>query len=187
MASAIINEKSDDLKNSWVELSCDEHAKEGVEAGNINLTVTCTDSMEKLLFDAQRESATPSRPNSNESSHRGSPKSPASPSTEWPNEEWRSKQDLDTDLVWDWSSRPEVQQSFDKLREKFRHSGSKLSNIPVCSRNAPVTKKTQLFSWANLPNLFLTHACTFFLGAAVVFIYLRKYYGLNGIVQVALD
>ncbi|BFZ01347.1 hypothetical protein BsWGS_04386 [Bradybaena similaris] len=143
--------------------------------------------MEKLLIDAQRESNTPSRPNSNESSHKGSPKCPASPSNEWPNDEWRTKQDLGTDLIWDWSSRPEVQQSIVKLSEKCRNPGSKLSHVPVCVRNVQVTKKTKLFSWTNLPTLFLTHACTFFLGTAVVFIYLRRYYSLNGIAQVALD
>ncbi|KAH9500105.1 BCL2/adenovirus E1B 19 kDa protein-interacting protein 3 [Bulinus truncatus] len=149
--------------------------------------VTCISAMEKLLIDAQRESRTPSRPNSKDSSYRGSPNVPASPITEWPNEDWKPKQDPNTDWIWDWSSRPELQQSLDNLREKFRHPGSKVGYTPLSVRNTKVMKKARLFSWANLPTLLFTHACTFFLGAAAMFIYLKKYYNLTTIAQIALD
>ncbi|BFY98229.1 hypothetical protein BsWGS_01269 [Bradybaena similaris] len=191
MATAQKPEKTQDLIDSWVELHYDQTSKVGVEivaeSSSTDPAVFYTGSMEKLLIDAQRESATPSRPNSQQSSHRSSPKSPASPNSEWSNEEWHLKQDPGTDWIWDWSSRPELQQSFDNLSEKFRHPGSKVNRTPLSVRNTQVMKKTRLFSWANLPTLLLTHACTFFLGAAAVFLYFKKYCSFSGIAHVALD
>uniref|UniRef100_A0A0B7AQG1 BCL2/adenovirus E1B 19 kDa protein-interacting protein 3 n=1 Tax=Arion vulgaris TaxID=1028688 RepID=A0A0B7AQG1_9EUPU len=191
MASTQRSEKSEDLNDSWVELHCDMHGKVGSdtlpESSSTDPAVSYTDSMEKLLMDAQRESATPSRPNSNESSIRGSPKIPASPNSEWSNEEWRTKQDPGTDWIWDWSSRPELQNSFDNLSEKFRHPGSKVSRTPLSVRNTQVMKKTRLFSWANIRTLLFTHACTFVLGAAAVFLYFKRYCSFPSIAHVALD
>uniref|UniRef100_A0A0B7BP30 BCL2/adenovirus E1B 19 kDa protein-interacting protein 3 n=1 Tax=Arion vulgaris TaxID=1028688 RepID=A0A0B7BP30_9EUPU len=184
-------EKSENLIDSWVELSCDQHGnveKDTVpELSNIGLAVSYISSMEKLLIDAQRESATTSMLNSNKTSHQGSPKSPASPNNEWSSEEWRSTQNPGTDWIWDWSSRPEVQQSFDNLSDRFRHPGRKVCCTPFTAPNSHVLKRTQLFSWANLPTLLFTHACTFVLGAAAVFIYFKKYCSFSGIAHIALD
>ncbi|XP_059159386.1 BCL2/adenovirus E1B 19 kDa protein-interacting protein 3-like [Physella acuta] len=186
MASTQRPDRGDDLNDSWVELHyAQQQSTQGYS--NMNPEVCYGSSMEKLLIDAQRESRTPSRPNSKENSYRGSPKSPASPNTEWSSEEWRTKQDPGTDWIWDWSSRPELQQSFETMSEKFRHPGSKYSRTPLSVRNTQVMKKTRIFSWANLPTLILTHACTFFLGAAAVFIYFKKYCNFASIAQVALD
>lgn len=62
------------ISDSWVELHYDQTSKVGVEivaeSSSTDPAVFYTGSMEKLLIDAQRESATPSRPNSQQSSHR---------------------------------------------------------------------------------------------------------------------
>ncbi|GFS13069.1 histone-lysine N-methyltransferase SETMAR [Elysia marginata] len=185
MASAARpDQKADDLNDSWVELHYQssplKSAGQPVETMSSSTDPVCdiitpqlplscsTGSMERLLIDAQRESRTPSRPNSNQSSQGGSPKSPSSPNSEWSNDDWRSKQDPGTEWMWDWSSRPEVQQSVDSMCEKFRHPGSLGSkrHSPLSVRNTKVMSKTGVFSLANLPTLLLTHACTFFLGAA---------------------
>ncbi|CAL1547006.1 unnamed protein product [Lymnaea stagnalis] len=191
MASTQRPDRTDDLNDSWVELHYVQQEKGTqfvmAESSSIDPELSYPSSMEKLLIDAQRESRTPSRPASKESSHRGSPKSPASPSGEWSGEEWRSKQDPGTDWIWDWSSRPELQQSFETMSEKFRHPGSKFGRTPLSVRNTQVMKKTRLLSWANLPTLLFTHACTFFLGAAAVFIYFKKYCNLATLAQVSLD
>ncbi|GFO40847.1 Bcl2/adenovirus e1b 19 kda protein-interacting protein 3 [Plakobranchus ocellatus] len=205
MASAPRPEqRGDDLNDSWVELHYQASPLKSSQAGEIassstdpshdvlnsDLPISCsTGSMERLLIDAQRESRTPSRPNSNQSSQGGSPKSPASPNSEWSNEEWRSKQDPGTEWMWDWSSRPEMQQSLDSMCEKFRHPGSVggKRHTPMSVRNSKVMNKTRIFSLANLPTLLLTHACTFFLGAAAVIIYFKKYCNISAIAQASLD
>uniref|UniRef100_A0A182YU55 BCL2/adenovirus E1B 19 kDa protein-interacting protein 3 n=1 Tax=Biomphalaria glabrata TaxID=6526 RepID=A0A182YU55_BIOGL len=192
MASTQRPDRSDDLNDSWVELHyVNQDRYQPMESSASTSTdpvvATYMSTMEKLLIDAQRESRTPSRPNSKESSYRGSPNGPASPNTEWTNQDWKPKQEPNTDWIWDWSSRPELQQSFDNLSEKFRHPGSKVGHTPLSVRNTQVMKKTRLFSWANLPTLLLTHACTFFLGAAAVFIYFKKFCNLTTIAQITLD
>ncbi|XP_005091816.1 BCL2/adenovirus E1B 19 kDa protein-interacting protein 3 [Aplysia californica] len=191
MASTQRPEHSEDLIDSWVELHYSNqpmNPPDVIEASSSSADpqVSYTGSIEKLLIDAQRESRTPSRPQSKESSVGGSPKSPPSPSGEWPSEEWKSKQDPGTDWIWDWSSRPEALQSFENWNERFRHPGSK--GRPALSvRNTNVMKKTRLFSLANLPTLILTHACTFFLGAAAVLLYMKKYCNLPAIAHATLD
>lgn len=191
------------MNDSWVELhyqssplksgqTVDVMSSSTDPANDITpqLPLSCsTGSMERLLIDAQRESRTPSRPNSNQSSQGGSPKSPSSPNSEWSNDDWRSKQDPGTEWMWDWSSRPEVQQSIDSMCEKFRHPssvGSKRHSL-LSVRNTRVMSKTRLFSLANLPTLLLTHACTFFLGAAAVIIYFKKYCNISAIAHASLD
>jgi len=194
--------KSEDL-DSWVELHYSSppstpmvfshsspsppinHSLDGAE---IHINDTGPSLMEKLLMDAQRESRTPSRtpslgpsrvtstPGSKASSLAGSPKSPPSP-TPSPAPEWaseRSKEEIGSDWIWDWSSRPDAQQSFENWPERFRHPGHKGRSV-LSVRNSIVMKKTRLFSWTNLPTLLFTHAATFFLGAAAVLIYVKKY------------
>ncbi|KAK3724295.1 hypothetical protein RRG08_043292 [Elysia crispata] len=202
-SSARPDQRTDDLNDSWVELHYQSSPLKSGQPVEIlssstdpsydvcpALPISCsTGSMERLLIDAQRESRTPSRPNSNQSSQGGSPKSPSSPNSEWSNEEWRSKQDPGTEWMWDWSSRPEVHQSVDSMYEKFRHPSSLGSkrHSPLSVRNTKAMSKTRLFSLANLPTLLLTHACTFFLGAAAVIIYFKKYCNISAIAQASLD
>jgi len=172
--------------------------------------------MEKLLMDAQRESRNPScaqsreqscnvsrvqsrdpstnvsrttsRPHSKASSLGGSsPKSPPSPTSsphpEW-SAEWRSREP-GTEWIWDWSSRPEIVQSFENIEDRFRHPMKKKRPI-LSMRNSDILRKSSIFSWANLPTLLFTHAASFFFGAAVVIIYVKKYCSLPAITPASL-
>lgn len=174
MASSQRPEQEGDLNDSWVELQFQQNAAASSTEPTIETPQASiyNGNLEKLLIEAQRESRTPSHANSKESSARGSPKSPHSPS-EWASADWRTKQDPGTDWIWDWSSGPEVQPQSD-WNGKFRHPGSKPRRTPLSIRKSPVLK-SGIFRLENLPTLLLTHACTFFLGAAVMFMYLKKY------------
>jgi len=162
----------DELHESWVNLEPQQNPESGSDPVIETPVSINNGALEKMLIEAQRESRTPSFANSKESSARGSPKSPHSPNSEWAPADWRTKQDVGTDWIWDWSSGPEIKPSSD-WNEKFRHPGGKPRRTVPNTRKAPVVK-TGLFSFENLPSLLLTHACTFFLGAAVMFIYLKK-------------
>ncbi|PVD30193.1 hypothetical protein C0Q70_09455 [Pomacea canaliculata] len=168
---------------SWVELqTATPPAEPTIETPHPSIY---NGSLEKLLIEAQRESRTPSHANSKESSARGSPKSPHSPNSEWSTGDWKTKEDPGTDWIWDWSSGPEVQPQGD-WNGKFRHPISKPRRTPLSIRKSPVMK-TNIFHLENLSTLLLTHACTFFLGAAVMFIYLKKYCNLAAVVPSSLD
>ncbi|XP_071089608.1 BCL2/adenovirus E1B 19 kDa protein-interacting protein 3-like [Haliotis cracherodii] len=180
MASTQRPDQSEDLNDSWVELQ-----NQAMAAGEPVPSVY-NGNLEKLLIEAQRESRTPSRPNSKESSARGSPKSPHSPNSEWAASDWRSRtEDPGTDWIWDWSSRPEVMQPGD-WNGKFRHPTAKPRRHIMSMRNTKVMKKG-VFNLENLPTLLLTHAATFFLGAAVMFMYIKKYCNLAVIAPPTMD
>ncbi|XP_041369329.1 BCL2/adenovirus E1B 19 kDa protein-interacting protein 3-like isoform X2 [Gigantopelta aegis] len=183
MASIERRQQGEDLNDSWIELQnsspsqtqlTDPAALHSVYNGNL----------EKLLIEAQRESRTPSRPNSKESSTRGSPKSPHSPNNEWAGE-WRSRQDPGTDWIWDWSSRPEVMPPGD-WNGKFRHPMTKPRQHPLSVRHTNALRRA-VFTLENLPTLLLTHAATFVLGAAVMFLFAKKYWNMAAISAPAVD
>ncbi|KAK7110926.1 BCL2/adenovirus E1B 19 kDa protein-interacting protein 3-like [Littorina saxatilis] len=175
-----------DLNDSWVELQIQQHAGAGTEPTiETPHPSIYNGNLEKLLIEAQRESRTPSHANSKESSARGSPKSPHSPNTEWATGDWRTRQDPGTDWIWDWSSGPEVQPTGD-WSEKFRHPAGKSRRLPLSVPKAPANK-SGIFRLENLPTLLLTHAATFFLGAAFMFMYLKKYCHWTVAVPSALD
>lgn len=142
-------------------------------------------SLEKLLIDAQHESCAASRTNSKEPSAGGSPRSSHSPSTEWSIGEWQTKQDPGTDWIWDWSSGPEVQPMSD-WGHKFRHPIGK-PRFPSARIPKSTNTKPSFFHLDNLPTLLLTHACTFVFGAALMFIYLKKYCNWNVVVPQSLE
>lgn len=165
----------DDLNGSWVELYHQsippDTVTESIHNGN----------MEKLLIEAQQESRTPSRPNSTVSSNRGSPKLPTSPK-EWVNTEGPQVDPIGTDWIWDWSSRPEIQPQGD-LSGQYKHP----RRYRLSVRNTKVMRDG-IFCMENLPTLLISHACSFVLGAAVMFMYLKKYCNWAAVItQHALD
>jgi len=163
-----------DLNGSWVELYHQsippDTVTESIHNGN----------MEKLLIEAQMESRTPSRPNSTVSSNRGSPKLPTSPK-EWVNTETPQVETIGTetetigadpigtDWIWDWSSRPEIMPQGD-WSGLYKHP----RRYRLSVRNTKVMRDG-IFCAENLPTLLISHACSFVLGAAVMFMYLKKY------------
>ncbi|KAL8622417.1 hypothetical protein ACOMHN_041745 [Nucella lapillus] len=176
-----------DLNDSWVELQVQQNAGVVAEEPTIETPRQATiynESLEKLLIEAQRESRSTSYATSKESSAKGSPKSPPSPTnTDWGSEEGRTRPDItSSDWIWDWSSGPEIQQSGD-WSERFRRPGVKPRRMVTKS----TMTKSGIFRLENLPTLLLTHACTFFLGAAFMFMYLKKYCHWTAVVSSALD
>jgi len=178
--------KEDNLNDSWVDL----HFRSGGSTPrSINVQGNPLENdvpsflqhgqMEKLLLEAQRESSrSTSSQASLSSSTRASPKSPHSPTNELATDTLRSLQEQKgevleslqgSDWIWDWSSRPEVMPPNEMARQ-FKHK--KRSNLSV--RNSRAMKEG-LFRMENLPTLLFTHACTFLMGAAVMFIYFKKY------------
>ncbi|XP_060082441.1 BCL2/adenovirus E1B 19 kDa protein-interacting protein 3-like [Ylistrum balloti] len=174
MASTHRADASEDLHDSWVELNNsgpqDPLVPQSIYNGNL----------EKLLIDAQKESRTPSRANSKESSARGSPKSPHSPNNELATQD--SDRDPGTDWIWDWSSRPEAHPPSD-WNGRFKH---RICREKMTSRNSRVSK-SGVFTIDNLPQLLLTHACSFFLGAAVMFVCLKRYCSWTTVASPAMD
>lgn len=194
MASSQCSE--DSLNDSWVELQFQQKQMQqglSVDVGPAlgkSLPLSLPPStMEKLLLEAQREfSASSSRIGSatasTAASSRGSPKSPHSPCADSSSslgllsevsslkvkEVPQSAPPEATDWIWEWSSRPEAQPPSGEWGSKLKHPHQhKLSARKMRVMNAGV------FSLENLPILIFTHACTFFLGAATMFFFLKKY------------
>lgn len=170
--------------------------------------------MEKLLLEAANESRGSSRGSSrisSQASSRGSPKSPHSPNNELApglmgadiqtiqrssiaEATYRVREgevlqavqraDIPTDWIWDWSSRPEVMPPSD-YGKQFKHPGNHGSKLSV--RNSKVLRSVGVFTLDNLPTLLVTHACTFFLGAAAMFIYLKKYCNWTAVAASPMD
>jgi len=145
----------------------------------------CSGQMEQLLLEAQRESRGSSRFNSQPSSSRGSPKSPHSPNNEMvavpaipPIQEGQvlqAVQQIPTDWIWDWSSRPEALphhnngSSDGSTSRVYQHPRRNRLSV----RNTPVMRSGGLYQ--HLSTLLMTHAASFIIGAAAMFLYLKKY------------
>ncbi|KAI0222302.1 BCL2/adenovirus E1B 19 kDa protein-interacting protein 3 [Lamellibrachia satsuma] len=183
------------LNDSWVELHFQQNRTPPNDNQGMFKSISVSNTqMEKLLLEAQRESSsrTSSRGGSQLSSHvgsnpssRGSPRSPHSPVTEMAPTvpahtlglgEISTLQDCkglreegNNDWIWDWSSRPEVAPP-SEWSGRFKHP----SRHKLSVRNTRVMRAGP-FSLENLPALLFTHACTFFLGAAAMLFYLKKY------------
>lgn len=177
MSASQATQSKDNLQDSWVELHYQNNRNGQNGAGNSqepeSSQLIYPESIEKLLIEAQKESRTPSRNNSRETSARGSPKSPHSPSNELAIN-GQDERDPGTDWIWDWSSRPEMMPPSD-FNGKFRHPPTRRNKLSV--RNTPVMRSGifRVFSLENLPILLLSHACAVFLGAAGLFMFLKKF------------
>ncbi|XP_013786304.1 BCL2/adenovirus E1B 19 kDa protein-interacting protein 3-like [Limulus polyphemus] len=127
-------------------------------------------NIEKMLWEAQRESNQSSAIASRKSSHGNSPKSPHSPVIEpshTPNELLIiNKEDLlvgrrqvATDWIWDWSSRPD---QLPPKEWKFKHP----QRAGLSLRHSKVVKHG-LFSTEVLSILVLTNLLSLILGAGI--------------------
>ncbi|CAH1784000.1 unnamed protein product [Owenia fusiformis] len=199
MASTHKEEKEDTLNvsDSWVQLTLQDNPDDTSTIPPLSIH---NGEMERLLGEAQREwsrsssrvtscnpsntpSNAPSNAPSNTSSHRSSPraspKSPHSPVNELSSSDFstiQENQELQNtvkDWIWDWSSRPEAHPPSD-MSAMFKHPVKKHK---LSIRNTRVMRSGP-FCLENLPTLLMSHACTFFLGAAAMFIYLRRYCNL---------
>ncbi|XP_052832155.1 BCL2/adenovirus E1B 19 kDa protein-interacting protein 3-like [Octopus bimaculoides] len=164
MADNQFSELDDDLTGSWVELC---HQSLPADTDTFSESIH-NGNMEKLLMEAQQESCSSSQANSAVSSNRGSPKISNSPK-EWATHEMSQGESVGTDWIWDWSSRPEIQPVGD-LSGYFKHPRRHRLSV----RNTKVLRNG-VFCMENLPTLLISHACSFVLGAAVMFMYLKKY------------
>jgi len=177
MADVRNNVTEDSLNESWVELHFQNQAElQQLATENSSsrppssLQSSMNGNYERLLIEAQNESRTTSN-----ASSRGSPKGPHSPTTQDVPKQFEAG-----DWIWDWSSRPEAIPPTD-IHLKYKHPVSvrpTARKAKLSVRNTSVMRNG-LFCLENLPALFLTHACTFFLGAATMFIYLKKYCKLS--------
>ncbi|XP_074641734.1 BCL2/adenovirus E1B 19 kDa protein-interacting protein 3-like [Tubulanus polymorphus] len=175
MTERQLSSQEEPLNESWVELHFQNNGLEQSES----LNSIHNGNMEHLLREAQLESSrSSSRVTSNASSKRGSPKGTQGPPS--PNH-------TASDWIWDWSSRPELQPPAD-WGSKFKHPGQQLKprRHKLSVRNTSVMRSS-LFNLENLPTLLLTHACTFFLGAATMLIYLKRYCNWAAATAISLD
>ncbi|KAL3863622.1 hypothetical protein ACJMK2_005372 [Sinanodonta woodiana] len=162
MASTRTGDQKDELQESWIEVhyTGDERCVPQAQSAY-------NGSFEKLLLEAQKESRSPSRANSRDTSGRGSPKSLHSPNNEPASAE--DLRDPGTDWIWDWSSGPEAMPS-SNFNGKFKHPAGKKSGV-ISHKE----RRKTLLSRENMPVLLLTHTCTLVLGilggVAVVYIY----------------
>lgn len=181
------------LNDSWEELTFKSQTSQSPSPPN----TAASDSssvIERLLLDAQRESST-SRSSEVGSirSSSASPRSVRSVNTDLPPESFEisvmqgtNELTSDSDWVWDWSSRPEIIPPWASTHnlQPFKHPVAKRRTYSM--RNSRLMQ-TILVSLENLPLLLLTHACTFILGAATMFVILKKYYKFAAAATASLD
>lgn len=195
--------REDTLNDSWVELHFQQLANSGTSTPRTYPSIIHSSAMEKLLLEAQRDlsrgssrgSSRVASATSTAASSRGSPKSPHSPNNEpstlglfseistiqeRPASD-TSSQEGNTDWIWEWSSRPEAVPP-SEFGSKFKHPRRHKLSV----RNTAVMT-SGVFALENLPFLILTHACTFFLGAAAMLIYLKKFCKWTAMVMPSVD
>merc|ERR1712150_380407 len=152
------------LNDSWVKLPW---KMEGTLQEHPSMEKPLGINTQKLLLEAHRVSSCTS-------SSRGSPRSPHSPNNEPADLVGQGVQELSvlqpgqlnpipTDWIWDWSSRPELMPPSGMTYKHPRKSKLSVRNTRLM-QDGPLS----------LPVLLLTHACTFFFGAAVMFIYFKR-------------
>ena len=209
MASAQRSDSREEpLNDSWVELHFQQqqqavgstHPSSGASTPRpYPGTAIHSSAMEKLLLEAQRDfsrgSSRVASATSTAASSRGSPKSPHSPNNE-PSTlglfseistiqerpvSATSSQESNSDWIWEWSSRPEAVPP-SEFGSKFKHPRRHKLSV----RNTKVMT-SGIFALENLPILILTHACTFFLGAAAMLVYLKKFCKWTAMVMPSVD
>ncbi|XP_076372390.1 BCL2/adenovirus E1B 19 kDa protein-interacting protein 3-like [Tachypleus tridentatus] len=137
---------------------------------------TINGNIEKMLWEAQRESNQSSAIASRKSSHGSSPKSPCSPVSEPPHtpnelffinkEDLFGKKQVVTDWIWDWSSRPD---QLPPKEWKFKHP----QRAGLSLRHSKVVKHG-LFSTEVLSILVLTNLLSLILGAGIGLFFGRR-------------
>lgn len=184
MASQSSSDSKDEhLNESWVEFSkLSAHVGEDLASCSqrSDLSVSpptapslANSSVERLLFEAQKESSGPSSYINSRASSQESPKSPHSPSSELiTNPGSRVVDDIEaTNWVLNWSSRPEIVPPSDVASREASHAVPKRHRLSI--RNTRLMRGI-LFVIENLPYLLVSHVCCFVLGAVSVVVYLKK-------------
>lgn len=159
----------------------------------VKLTSASSKALEKLLFDAQKESSSASSRIDSLASSRTSPHSQHSPTADLsttPEIETVISLQIDNHMlplgeedhlvggnwVWDWSSRPEA---VPPSSLPFKHRAAKKHRLSI--RNTGIMRGI-VFSLENLPLLVFTHACSFALGAASTAYYLRRFFPCSAVI-----
>lgn len=164
------------LNESWVELNlasgeCTHARSTPVPFGGSILN----GNMEKLLWEAQRESNRSSAVASGKSSHGNSPKSPHSPVSEPPSNPHElliiNREDLlgkggqaVTDWIWEWSSRPDQRPPKKWAFKHPQRTGLSLRHTKVAKRGLFSTEVISVLVFTNMLSLLLGAGIGLFIG-----------------------
>jgi len=160
------------LGESWVDLS--EQPPDRITP--LPFGFQHSTDMQKLLWEAQRESNQSSARVSGASTRRGSPKSPPnSPNTELSSGDDlkdfyinRSRDDLSlferNDWVWDWSSRPDQQPPKEWKFKHPRKAGLSMRHSKVMKRGLFSAEVFSILMLTNLVSLLLGAGLGFYIG-----------------------
>ncbi|XP_042896958.1 BCL2/adenovirus E1B 19 kDa protein-interacting protein 3 [Parasteatoda tepidariorum] len=169
----------ENLMDSWVDLNVSGELSRGSDSSQKRLTpissLINSGKLEKLLWEAQRESCQSSQIGSGISSRRGSPKSPRTPINDdhtleemIPSQYYGQRRHGSTDWIWDWSSKPDQRPP---KEWKLQHPKPTLS-----LRNSKIAKSS-LFSPEILTILVVSHLVTLMIGTGFGIYYITKRIG----------
>lgn len=167
--------REDNLNDSWVQLGSQPDTPQPPQS-------IYNGAMEKLLLEAQKESRDASQSGSRTSPN-NSPKGPHSPKSDVspslisaPDTQVEGltsvvQRELGTEWVWDWSSRPECIPPSD-YGTQFRRP----SPTPSKRGHKLSVRNSEIFGLGlkSLSFLLITHACTLVVGAAAMFIWMKR-------------
>lgn len=170
MSHSVKSLDEENLIDSWVDLNATGELSRGSDSSQKRSTpissLISSGKLEKLLWEAQRESCQSSLVGSGISSHRESPKSPRSPIVEdatldelIPAQcESGQRRHGSTDWIWEWSSKPDQRPP---KEWKLQHPRSTLS-----LRNSRAAK-SGLFSSEMLTILIVTNLLSVLIGTGI--------------------
>lgn len=180
MSHSVKSLDEEHLIDSWVDLNVGGDISRGSEGSQKRSTPISSyinsGKLEKLLWEAQRESCHSSLVGSGISSRKGSPKSPRSPLTDEPVLDGMIPSQLDigigrrqgsTDWIWEWSSKPDQRPP---KEWKLHHPKPTLS-----LRNSKAAK-SGLFSTEMLTILIVSNLISVLVGTGIG-IYVSKRVG----------
>ncbi|XP_054709523.1 BCL2/adenovirus E1B 19 kDa protein-interacting protein 3-like [Uloborus diversus] len=168
MSYSVKSLEEENLNDSWVDLNVSGELSRGSDGSQKRSTpissLISSGKLEKLLWEAQRESCHSSLGGSGISSHRESPKSPRSPTEEHVLEEMMPcqfgvvRRHGSTDWIWDWSSKPDQRPP---KEWKLHHPKPTLS-----LRNSKAAK-SGLFSTEMLTIIFFSNLLSVLIGTGI--------------------
>ncbi|KAG8202145.1 hypothetical protein JTE90_010504 [Oedothorax gibbosus] len=176
MSHSVKSVDEDMLIDSWVDLNATGEISRGSEGSQKRSTpiasLISSGKLEKLLWEAQRESCQSSLIGSGISSQRGSPKSPHSPVTEeaavdetFPSQVLAGlRRHGSTDWIWEWSSKPEQRPP---KEWKLKHPR------PILSLRNSKVAKSGLFSPDIITILIVSNLLSVLIGCGIGF-YMTK-------------
>ncbi|GBM01262.1 hypothetical protein AVEN_170317-1 [Araneus ventricosus] len=177
MSHSVKSMDEENLIDSWVDLNATGELSRGSDSSQKRSTpissLISSGKLEKLLWEAQRESCQSSLVGSGISSHRESPKSPRSPIVEDGTLEEFLPTQFDagqrrhgsTDWIWEWSSKPDQRPP---KEWKLHHPRPTLS-----LRNSRAAK-SGLFSTEMLTILIVSNILSVLIGTGIGFYFSRR-------------